>query len=139
MRKKKVYLPALPVCVFSILCVALAVLAATVADRNSAPMAVARVGAVFFLGLLLFQCRAGWLQQNEHPERLGRISGHLVVAMAAAVVAGVHGSVPEAQKEMGGGYETEYHPDPAMVGIYKDLFQRYKRFGKFVEGETDLY
>jgi L-ribulokinase len=58
-------------------------------------------------------------------------------AMAAAVVAGVHSSVPEAQKAMGGGFETEYHPDPAMVQIYEDLFEQYKRFGQFVEGETD--
>ena len=55
--------------------------------------------------------------------------------MAAAVVAGVHSSIPEAQAAMGGGFETEYHPDPAMVGIYEELYQSYKRFGAFVEGE----
>lgn len=57
-------------------------------------------------------------------------------AMAAAVVAGVHKSIPEAQQAMGGGFETEYHPDPAMVLIYEGLFERYKRFGQFIEGET---
>ena len=57
-------------------------------------------------------------------------------AMAAAVVAGVHKSIPEAQKAMGGGFETEYHPDPAIVQIYSGLFERYKRFGQFIEGET---
>jgi len=55
-------------------------------------------------------------------------------AMAAAVVAGVHGSIPEAQAAMGGGFESEYHPDPAMAEFYQELFQRYKAFGAFVEG-----
>jgi len=58
-------------------------------------------------------------------------------AMAASVVAGVHGSIPEAQQAMGGGFETEYHPDSAMARIYAELFEAYKRFGQFVEGETD--
>lgn len=57
-------------------------------------------------------------------------------AMAAAVVAGVHKSIPVAQKAMGSGFETEYHPDPGMASIYEDLYERYKRFGKFIEGET---
>jgi L-ribulokinase len=57
-------------------------------------------------------------------------------AMAAAVVAGVHATIPEAQKAMGGGFETEYQPDPARAGIYKGLYEQYKRFGRFVEGET---
>jgi L-ribulokinase len=56
--------------------------------------------------------------------------------MAAAVVAGVHPSIPEAQEAMGGGFEKEYHPDPAMVRIYDSLYDRYKRFGTFIEGET---
>ncbi len=60
----------------------------------------------------------------------------LGTAMAAAVVAGVHANIPEAQAAMGGGFETEYHPDPVMAGKYALLFERYKRFGKFVEGET---
>jgi len=58
-------------------------------------------------------------------------------AMAAAVVAGVHESIPEAQDAMGGGFECEYHPDPAMAKIYAGLFEAYRRFGQFVEGETN--
>ena len=58
-------------------------------------------------------------------------------AMAASVVAGVHPSIPEAQEAMGGGFETEYHPDPAMVNTYAKLYDRYRRFGAFVEGETE--
>jgi len=57
-------------------------------------------------------------------------------AMAASVVAGVHGSIPEAQHAMGGGFETEYHPDPAMVKVYEELMEQYKRFGIFVEEES---
>jgi L-ribulokinase len=57
-------------------------------------------------------------------------------AMAAAVMAGVHPSIPKAQEAMGGGFETEYHPDPAMVSAYASLYERYKRFGSFVEEET---
>ena len=57
-------------------------------------------------------------------------------AMAASVVAGVYSSIPEAQHAMGGGFETEYHPDPAMAKVYAGLYERYKRFGDFVEGET---
>jgi len=58
-------------------------------------------------------------------------------AMAASVVAGVHGSIPEAQQAMGGGFETDYQPDPSMVQIYAKLYEKYKRFGQFVEGETN--
>lgn len=57
-------------------------------------------------------------------------------AMAAAVVAGVHTSIPEAQQAMGGGFETEYQPDQAMVRIYDELYKGYMRFGQFIESET---
>ncbi len=57
-------------------------------------------------------------------------------AMAAAVVAGVHKSIPEAQAAMGGGFETEYHPDQEMASTYGRLYEDYKRFGRFVEEES---
>lgn len=60
----------------------------------------------------------------------------LGTAMAAAVVAGVYQSIPEAQAAMGGGFETEYHPNPSMVKTYDLLYDRYKRFGQFVEEST---
>ncbi len=60
----------------------------------------------------------------------------LGTAMAAAVVAGVHNSVPEAQAAMGGGFETEYQPDPDMASTYARLYEDYKRFGRFVEEES---
>jgi L-ribulokinase len=57
-------------------------------------------------------------------------------AMAAAVVAGVYPTIPEAQAAMGSGFETEYHPDPAVSKIYAELYEQYKRLGAFVEGES---
>ena len=54
-------------------------------------------------------------------------------AMAAAVVAGVYPNTSEAQKNMGGGIETEYHPIPENVEKYKALYEKYKKFGKFIE------
>lgn len=56
-------------------------------------------------------------------------------AMAAAVVAGVYSSTSEAQKKMGGGIETEYHPIPENVEKYKPLYEQYKKFGKLIEFE----
>ena len=57
----------------------------------------------------------------------------LGTAMAAAVAAGVYSNTAEAQKKMGGGIETEYHPIPENVEKYKVLYEQYKNFGKFVE------
>jgi len=54
-------------------------------------------------------------------------------AMAAAVVAGVYSSTSEAQQKMGGGIETEYRPIPENVEKYKKLYEKYKKFGKFIE------
>lgn len=56
-------------------------------------------------------------------------------AMAAAVAAGVYSNTSEAQKNMGGGIETEYHPIPENVEKYKKLYEKYKKFGSFVEAE----
>ncbi len=56
-------------------------------------------------------------------------------AMAAAVASGVYKSTSEAQKKMGGGFETEYHPIPENVEKYNVLYEKYKKFGKFIEFE----
>ncbi len=56
-------------------------------------------------------------------------------AMAAAVAAGVYSNTAEAQKKMGGGIETEYHPIPENAAKYKELYEKYMRFGKFIEFE----
>jgi len=54
-------------------------------------------------------------------------------AMAASVVAGIHKDIPAAQKAMGGGFEKEYHPDPARAEKYEVLFRKYKDLGKMIE------
>ncbi len=54
-------------------------------------------------------------------------------AMAAAVASGVYATTSEAQKNMGGGIETEYHPIAANVEKYEVLYQKYKKLGHFVE------
>jgi L-ribulokinase len=57
----------------------------------------------------------------------------LGAAMFAAVVAGKYRTVPEAQRAMGWGFETEYLPDPKRNRVYETLYQKYSRFGDFVE------
>lgn len=54
-------------------------------------------------------------------------------AMAAAVAANVYPNIAEAQKSMGGGIESEYHPIPENVEKYKALYEKYRKFGKFIE------
>jgi L-ribulokinase len=54
-------------------------------------------------------------------------------AMAAAVASGVYENTAEAQKYMGGGIETEYHPNPENVEKYNLLYQKYRRLGHLVE------
>lgn len=54
-------------------------------------------------------------------------------AMAASVAAGIYTSTSEAQKQMGGGIETEYQPIPENVEKYNKLYEKYKKFGKFIE------
>jgi L-ribulokinase len=57
-------------------------------------------------------------------------------AMAAAVVGGIYPTLSAAQQAMGGGFESEYLPIPANVLKYRALYEKYSRFGKFIEEET---
>ncbi|HKJ79570.1 MAG TPA: FGGY-family carbohydrate kinase, partial [Prolixibacteraceae bacterium] len=56
-------------------------------------------------------------------------------AMAASVAAGIYANTSEAQKKMGGGIETEYQPIPENVKKYEVLYEKYKKFGSFIEFE----
>jgi L-ribulokinase len=60
----------------------------------------------------------------------------LGTAMAAAVAAGVHSSIQAAQSAMGGGFETEYRPDPGRASVYNELYRKYRSLGSFIESET---
>ena len=57
-------------------------------------------------------------------------------AMCAAVVGGLYSTISEAQKAMGGGFETEFIPIPANVLKYELLYEKYSRFGVMVEKEV---
>jgi len=57
----------------------------------------------------------------------------LGTAMAAAVVAGVYPNIAEAQKKMGGGFETTYTPIPANVARYAKLYEKYVALGNVIE------
>jgi L-ribulokinase len=54
-------------------------------------------------------------------------------AMAAAVVAGVYSSTAEAQKKMGGGFETTYFPIAANAAKYQVLYAKYLKLGELIE------
>jgi L-ribulokinase len=54
-------------------------------------------------------------------------------AMAAATAAGLHADIPASQAAMGSGFETEYKPDPQRAALYRELYERYERLGRFVE------
>lgn len=56
-------------------------------------------------------------------------------AMAAAVVGGLYPTVLEAQKAMGNGFETEYHPIPGNAEKYKLLYEQYSQYGQVIEAE----
>jgi len=56
-------------------------------------------------------------------------------AMAAAVVGGLYPTVLDAQKAMGSGFETEYHPIAVNVEKYKILYEQYSQYGAVIEKE----
>ena len=53
--------------------------------------------------------------------------------MAAAVVAGVYANTAEAQKKMGGGFETTYSPIPDNAVTYQALYAKYLKLGELIE------
>jgi len=60
----------------------------------------------------------------------------LGAAMFAATVAGIYEKVEDAQKAMGSGFDTVYHPIPDNVNKYQALYEKYGRLGEFVEKEA---
>lgn len=57
----------------------------------------------------------------------------LGAAMCAAVVGGVYKTVPEAQKNMGNGFEKEYKPKKQNEQYYKKLYNKYSKLAGFIE------
>ncbi|HEX2921582.1 MAG TPA: ribulokinase, partial [Bacteroidales bacterium] len=54
-------------------------------------------------------------------------------AMAASVMSGIHKNLEAARAAMGGGFEKEYKPDKKRAEKYNVLFNKYRKFGEFVE------
>ncbi len=57
----------------------------------------------------------------------------LGAAMCAAVAAGVHPSLEQAQQAMGSGFDASYSPRPDKVAVYETLYRKYLALGAFVE------
>ncbi|HET6451901.1 MAG TPA: ribulokinase [Spirochaetia bacterium] len=57
----------------------------------------------------------------------------LGAGMLAAVAGGVYGSVPDAQKRMGSGFDKVFKPDRAKSARYQALYARYTELAKSLE------
>jgi L-ribulokinase len=69
--------------------------------------------------------------RSEHTCALG-------AAMFAAVTAGFHPSVTEAQKRMGKGFESLYKPVSQNVPKYESLYKKYISLARYEEAETSF-
>lgn len=56
-------------------------------------------------------------------------------SMFAAVVAGVYDKIEDAQQAMGQGFIAEYRPDAGRHQVYRALYEKYVKLGKFTEQE----
>ncbi|TAH53756.1 MAG: ribulokinase [Treponema sp.] len=57
-------------------------------------------------------------------------------AVFAATAAGLYADVFAAQKALSAGTERVHKPDPKRAALYETLYQKYKKLGSFIEGET---
>jgi L-ribulokinase len=57
----------------------------------------------------------------------------LGAGMLAAVAGGVYGSVSDAQKRMGSGFDKVFKPDRAAAGRYSAMYKRYTELAKSLE------
>jgi L-ribulokinase len=60
----------------------------------------------------------------------------LGAAMFAATAAGLYSKVEDAMNAMGQGFDTEYHPNPENVAVYKKRYEQYKKLGNFIEQQV---
>lgn len=51
----------------------------------------------------------------------------------ASVAAGVHTYLFEAQKAMGSGFDAHYTPRQTVVEVYRKLYEKYQKLGRFIE------
>lgn len=59
----------------------------------------------------------------------------LGAAMFAAVAAGAHNTIQEAQEKMGQGFALEYYPIKENHEAYMKIYKEYQKVGKFTENE----
>ncbi len=57
-------------------------------------------------------------------------------AVFAATAAGIYPDIFSAQKALSAGTDRIHKPDPARVAVYDKLYEKFKRLGNFIEGET---
>ncbi len=60
-------------------------------------------------------------------------AGALGASMFAAVASGIYASILDAQKAMGNGFLTTYHPDKSKAATYRNLYGRYIETGRALE------
>ncbi len=60
----------------------------------------------------------------------------LGAAMFAATAAGIYGTVQDAMKAMGQGFDMEYKPNPERHSIHEKRYQQYLRLGAFIEQQS---
>ncbi|NLG19654.1 MAG: ribulokinase [Fibrobacter sp.] len=58
-------------------------------------------------------------------------------AVFAATAAGLYPDIFSAQRALSAGTERTHKPDPQKVAIYNKLYVKYRKLGKFIEGETN--
>lgn len=57
----------------------------------------------------------------------------LGAAMFAAVAGQIHGTLKEAIRHMGSGFDHEYQPIPENAAQYQEIYQKYLKFGALIE------
>jgi len=57
-------------------------------------------------------------------------------AIFAATAVGLYPDIFTAQKALSAGTERIHKPDPARVVIYNKLYEKFRKLGQFIEGET---
>jgi L-ribulokinase len=60
----------------------------------------------------------------------------LGAAMNASVAAGIHPHISRAQEAMGSGFDASYQPRAQYVKIYRNLYEKYQKIGKFIENNA---
>jgi len=95
---------------------------------------VIALGGVAKKSPFVMQTLADVLNKTIKVARSGQTVA-LGAAMAAAVVAAIYATLPEAQKAMESGFEAEYFPDPGRAGKYDLLYKKYRKLGYFIEKE----